>query len=801
MSTFLPSIRDLLSFKRPQTLTNDDKALVQDKIGVLGQGAVEALLDDKVDLTDPRLSDTRDPNPHGHEIGDVANLQTALDAKLNTTDPSVTNARDWTAPVVTQQEAEEGTLTDPRKWTPQRDWQAIAAWALDFLAPLRPKVITQPVDVSGIVGDSRTLTTLAETIPNTDLSVTYQWLISTDLGDTWTPLSGATLPSLVFNPLLKANEGLYRCDASNSFGPRESDEVSVTVDNSIRHLFGVSDRGIAWDLDRMDHLFQLSNGTTSVTAYGDPVGLILTVERGGLDQLGIDTKSVGTIGIVGSATAATYNTSTGVGQVTNVNGSNQSFVSFAGFVVGRIYRIEVTNSGTQTITLRAGGVGGSGVMVVTANSTVVQMVTALATSYFLTSNTGSNDFTVVSIREVPGSHINQGTSSRRPTYARKPKVGVRNLLQRTEEFENAYWTKARSSIVANSTLAPDGTSNADKLLDNTENNTHSVFSGEIANAGTTTRTLTAYLKAAEYNFVSLYLGNNTQTITARCRVNILSGQIVSVNITGGVSITNPSAIASDVGNGWWKVSLTATIDSTITSMRVSVLVDNNVPGSTYVGTGTSGIFLWGLQLETGSIATPYQKVANQFDVTESGVQDVNYLWFDGIDDCMVSATAIDFTNSDEMTVAVGFSRSGTTERFLLELSAGGSNGMFAVWAPNTSFSNNHAYRTRGTIIASLATTQEYLVNTQQVVLYQSKISTDMLRIRPNGVTVIDVTNADQGTGNYGNHVLNVGSRNQTSSYYSGQLNSGFIINRLVNPTILTDYEKNWVAAKSGVTLP
>ena len=44
-------------------------------------------------------------------------------------DPRLVDARDWTADVVSQEDAEAGTSTDAKKWTPQRVAQAIAALA------------------------------------------------------------------------------------------------------------------------------------------------------------------------------------------------------------------------------------------------------------------------------------------------------------------------------------------------------------------------------------------------------------------------------------------------------------------------------------------------------------------------------------------------------------------------------------------------------------------------------------------------------------------------------------------------
>jgi len=65
-------------------------------------------------------------------VGDFA---TAAQGTLATTaiqpgNPALSDAREWSAPTVSQAEAEAGTSTDRRAFTVQRVWQAIAAWWL-----------------------------------------------------------------------------------------------------------------------------------------------------------------------------------------------------------------------------------------------------------------------------------------------------------------------------------------------------------------------------------------------------------------------------------------------------------------------------------------------------------------------------------------------------------------------------------------------------------------------------------------------------------------------------------------------
>lgn len=54
--------------------------------------------------------------------------QTALNAKVDSTDARLTDSREWSAATATQAEAEAGTSTTRLAFTPQRIFQAIAAW-------------------------------------------------------------------------------------------------------------------------------------------------------------------------------------------------------------------------------------------------------------------------------------------------------------------------------------------------------------------------------------------------------------------------------------------------------------------------------------------------------------------------------------------------------------------------------------------------------------------------------------------------------------------------------------------------
>jgi hypothetical protein len=164
-----------------------------------------------------------------------------------------------------------------------------------------------------------------------------------------------------------------------------------------------------------------------------------------------------------------------------------------------------------------------------------------------------------------------------------------NLLLWTQQFDNAAWTKARTTVTANTTVAPDGTSTADKLVeDTTASSTH--FTSQSANytAGTT-YTLSVSVKAAERNWFDIQLPAALMGTIRNAYFDVSNGTVGTV--TSGIT----AAIVS-LGNGWYRcsVTFTATASAGTGSAFLLANADNSI---SYTGDGTSGLFIWGAQLE------------------------------------------------------------------------------------------------------------------------------------------------------------------------------------------------------------
>jgi hypothetical protein len=172
-----------------------------------------------------------------------------------------------------------------------------------------------------------------------------------------------------------------------------------------------------------------------------------------------------------------------------------------------------------------------------------------------------------------------------------------NLLLRSEEFDNASWTKGNSSVSADATQAPTGTTTADKLVENTATTEHNITQSATW-LGNTTYTFSVYAKPDGRSRFDLLFG------TAG---NWSGGRQAAFDVSTGSVVATDGAMASitAAGDGWFRCRITATTTASPSASLVALRMIASGTSVTYTGDGTSGLFLWGAQLEAGAFPTSY----------------------------------------------------------------------------------------------------------------------------------------------------------------------------------------------------
>jgi len=168
-----------------------------------------------------------------------------------------------------------------------------------------------------------------------------------------------------------------------------------------------------------------------------------------------------------------------------------------------------------------------------------------------------------------------------------------NLFSYSEQFDNAGWQKNDGTITANATTSPDGTQNADKSIPSTTNSDDHIVRQTISVTNGTDYTFSIYAKNGGYNFVLL---------------NGANGSAVKVNLTDGSKTEYSSPTSTKVenlGNGWYRISITATANSTSYGATINIQNSATPQFPTWAGNGTDGVFLWGAQVEASSYPTSY----------------------------------------------------------------------------------------------------------------------------------------------------------------------------------------------------
>ena len=451
--------------------------------------------------------------------------------------------------------------------------------------------------------------------PSTSLSVTTEWQrfsVTTQLSSN--PAHGARVFQIV--DATNADVDIYIFGAQTEEGSTatEYQPIRSTFDNAFKQAFP------------KHTLYQDHTGGAPVTATGQPVRAMLDKSQGVTLEEQTHTATAG---------SATYDSNTNT--VTFARNGTYGSINYTASV-GDVFRVSGTYTTNESV-LRLGDNDGVSYPIIADfiegtndfvgiikvhNNTNLQI-------YVQQYSAGTPAFSISNfkVEKILGSHATQLDSTKAPVFARHPERGRVNLFKYTEELDNSYYDHLNGlTVTPNAGVAPDGSQTADRL--NFANNNLSRLEKAFPNGQANTPVVYSVWMRTESGSVTLDLGHQG---------------------TGKTNVT--------VTTEWQR--FTHTFTDTDGSFYPRVQNNEAV---------TKSVLSWGWQIEYANEATGYQKVVDDYDITESGYKSVYYLQFDGINDTM-AVQPVTSTNAP-ISVFMGHDTEGnsSTSGYFLDIQDG-----------------------------------------------------------------------------------------------------------------------------------
>ena len=330
-----------------------------------------------------------------------------------------------------------------------------------------------------------------------------------------------------------------------------------------------------------------------------------------------------------------------------------------------------------------------------------------------------------------------------------------NEAKASEDLDNAtYWDLTNTTIAGDTETDPKGGTNSFLLSETVANGGHYILtpSGHRPSIGSgETWTQSIFVKKGD--------GANAPDIIQLTHTAASFGTQYAnfdISVGGGTSgtVTDSSGGTAGIryyGNGWYRISWTATSTSAGDAWVALILTNNNPTAGrapSYAGQTDANVFIWGAQLEESPIATSY------IPTTTGAVTRLK-------DDIFfTNASSVIGQTEGTMFVEVDWQLTSGTTQILFEVNNGGSNDRIAIYNRNSPIelrmfaqSNGSSETNQGASSTAYSGIQKialaYKQNDVELYVNGSSVSTDTTVDLSSLATLTDV--------NFGNRDVGAGS--------------------------------------------
>ena len=377
----------------------------------------------------------------------------------------------------------------------------------------------------------------------------------------------------------------------------------------------------------------------------------------------------------------------------NIIGDGSSFTNLTQanvFVVGKTYEITVDVTINSGLGLKfQDGITNENFGHATVSGVYTFYGVANNTSFVIGRRTGGTPFNSfvnnVSVKEVDLNvpridyltEIGKAKELQKPSLLLEPQST--NKFTRSKNFSSNYWSKSNCTVQQSTITSPDGSQSSYKLIPDAGTGGNRSL-GRNFTSLSNLHTFSVFAKKDELRYLFLRLRNAPNEMA----VFDLEDGVISATSPSPTQLVADSAKIEDYGNGWFRCS--ATFDpsqsNTVGQLYPSFSADNTgALTSSFDGDGTSGIYIFGAQLEEKNYVTSYiptsgSTVTRNVELCDNAGKRGVFNKAEGT--IYVEFTELGFTNPNQSSIAV--SQEGSSNNRLLLFRGGGSNWSFQVRA-------------------------------------------------------------------------------------------------------------------------
>jgi hypothetical protein len=171
----------------------------------------------------------------------------------------------------------------------------------------------------------------------------------------------------------------------------------------------------------------------------------------------------------------------------------------------------------------------------------------------------------------------------------------------TSAFTGSIDNVSVKEVQGYSAPSVDFPTSAFKLVESATTAVHQIFKGIATSSSDMSQTF--FLKEGERRYVSVACSDNVRYL-GQITFDLRDGSVTNTFLNAGITYTK-KVIA--LANGWYSISISWNY-AFVTNFYSRLYIENTatpatVPSNTYLGNGTSGVYIFMAQLETGSVAT------------------------------------------------------------------------------------------------------------------------------------------------------------------------------------------------------